>query len=108
MGLINRLENKTMFLDEQTVRNEDFFVLIDAPGKIIEQGKSNKEGIIVEYHQIDLILKQRVDRALNSYKKSNPTLALEYKNARIIGNMHHPPKPFVDPSKPVDPTTPTE
>lgn len=96
------------FLDEQTVRNEAFFVLIDAPGKIIEQGKSNKEGMIVEYHDIDLILNQRVDKTIKSYKKNSPTLVLEYKNARIIGNRHHPPKPFVDPSKPVDPITPAE
>ena len=72
-------------LTAQVIKNNNFFVLIDAPGKIIEAGKSVKEETTVEYHAIDLILSQRMDKMVYSYKDTNPDFYLEYHNARKIG-----------------------
>ncbi len=97
------------FLADQDIRNSDFFELIDVAGRIIDHGKSTKEEMVDEYHEVDLIFNERIDKAIFTFKGINSDFYKEYTNGRIIGNRHHPPKPFVPPLvPPVDPIPPAE
>jgi len=93
----------TAFLAAQDLRNSAFHVLIDASGKIIEHGKSIKVEMVDEYHDVDIVFNERIDRTIFSYKKTNPNFYTEYKSGRIIGNRHNPPKPIVPPTNPDTP-----
>jgi len=98
--LVSDYNLPTGHLAAQAIANKDFFLLMDAPGKIIEEGKSTKEEMITIYDVIIKILKERMDKMVTNYKDDNSEFFTEYHNARKIGGRGHstPPVPPVPPS----------